>query len=236
MMKGSFSRCVIRRSVSAVSLPICCCFLELPLQKGNGMSLLTFVKLCTTSSIEGRREASGRTQRAATWAICFKAAVLSGAAIWGSQIVKALPCLIRGSVQSSRLRGAKSSPVRIVTELLWVDKQESNNLYREKSDKTRETRGDFREIGTHGNWGWASNELQQQHAEAEDIVFRADVRHRLIRTQLRILATDPVLDSWPWSTRCLAEVGTTIDHLRNRRQQTSGAFPRAFVRSSATDA
>ncbi len=66
MLKGSFSRCVIRRSVSVVSLPVCCCFLELPLQKGNGMSLLTFVKLCTTSSIEGRREGKGRTQRAAT--------------------------------------------------------------------------------------------------------------------------------------------------------------------------
>ncbi len=116
MKLGSLSRRVMRRRrrplVSIMPTPLRCFPLQPP-QKGNGISLPTFVRLCTTSSIEGRRDATGETHRPATSAICFKAAVFSGNTICGSRIASAFPCLIRGRVQSTRLSGAKSSPAKI---------------------------------------------------------------------------------------------------------------------------
>ncbi len=116
MKLGSLSRRVMRRKrrplVSTMPTPLCCFPLQPP-QKGNGINLPTFVRLWTTSSMEGRRDATGETHRPATSAICFKAAVFSGNAICGSRIASAFPCLIRGRVQSTRLSGAKSSPAKI---------------------------------------------------------------------------------------------------------------------------
>lgn len=67
-----------------------------PVQIGRGTSLLTLVRDCTISSMEGRLELEDLTHRAAIAAICFTAAGCCGGLILVSQTAMALPFLING--------------------------------------------------------------------------------------------------------------------------------------------